>query len=171
MTDEMKSSRGAANKPHFKPLACQRCWTRRSIVVWELCHSVSLHRAAASEELTNLSLRRDQGKMSATMDHTCMHCWHWTEHFSFSFPCAAPPAHTAGQMGCQCCRMIKRWESFHTQFGSVSLKRLPVSCFLSHTPACVCTIVANLLSGVWEPQLVHSTATQWCDSSHLFCVI
>lgn len=86
MSDEMKSSQGAARKPHFKPLACQMCWTRQSIVVWELCHSVSLHRAAASEELTNLFLCRDQGKMSATTNDACMHCWHWTEHFSLSVP-------------------------------------------------------------------------------------
>lgn len=86
MSDGTKSSRGAAKKPHFKPLACQRCWTRRSIVVWELCHSLSLHRAAASEELTNLSLCRDQGKMSATTDDACVHCCHWTEHFSLSVP-------------------------------------------------------------------------------------
>lgn len=34
---------------------------------------MSLHRAAASEELTNLSLCRDQGKMSAATDDACIY--------------------------------------------------------------------------------------------------
>lgn len=42
------------------------------MVVWELCHSVSLHRAV-TEELTNLSLCRDEGKMSAATEEVCMH--------------------------------------------------------------------------------------------------
>lgn len=100
---------GATKNPHLKPLACQKCWTQRSIVVWELCHPVLLDREVASEEQTNLSFCRDQGKMLAAKDETCTQFLHRTKYFSLSVP-IQHHQHTQRAMGCQCCRMIKRWE-------------------------------------------------------------
>lgn len=104
-------------------LACQRWWTDRSILVLDpVCASLC---RPASVELTNLSFRRKHWEKCHPL-RTMRACF---QRSFVAFICAVqskksffawlrfncflnvPPQlhYTAGQMGCQCCRMIKRW--------------------------------------------------------------
>lgn len=170
MTDEMKCSRGAEDQPHFKPLACQRCWTQQSIVVWELCHSVSLHRAAASKELTNLSLWGTRAKCQPSRTtHACI--VGIGLNISLFLSSYSTTSTHSGTNGVPMLQDDKKVRVISHPVWFRELEEVASESFSwPHSCMCVCSIVANVLGGGWEPQRMHSRATHWCDSSHLLCM-
>ncbi len=132
LTDEVRSSREPPKKPSFKNHShVRRWWTVRSIAVSDsvrvcvcVCVCVIVQTSVCGANLSFMSgLRRWWEDAENDTPHAVIEVLSLSilsvlfsrrvfVRLKFNCSLNVPPQlhDTAGQMGCQCCRMIKRWE-------------------------------------------------------------